>query len=165
VGDVKCNGEAKMLINQQFAALREKWKPLTIYQKFEQTIILILSTLIAVVVALAVWTLVLKFVSSIVSTGLDPTDYTVFQTLFGLTFTVIIALEFKRSPFVVADQQRGTVRVRTVILIALLTIVRKLMIIDLTTTDAQHLFALATAILALGGVYWLVRDQDRRERA
>jgi hypothetical protein len=27
------------------------------------------------------------------------------------------------------------------------------------------LFALAAAILALGGVYWLVRDQDSRERA
>ena len=38
------------------------------------------------------------------------------------------------------------------------------MIIDLTTTDAQQLFALAAAIVALGGVYWLVRDQDRRER-
>jgi uncharacterized membrane protein (DUF373 family) len=121
--------------------------------------------LIAVVVALAVWNLVLKVLSSIVSTGLDPTDYAVFQTLFGLIFTVIIALEFKRSLFVIAEQQRGIVQVRTVILIALLTIVRKLMIIDLTTTDAQHLFALAAAILALGGVYWLVRDQDRRERA
>jgi uncharacterized membrane protein (DUF373 family) len=165
VSDVKFNGEAKMSINQQFSALREKWKPLTIYQKFEQTVILILSTLIAVVVALAVWNLVLKVLSSIVSTGLDPTDYAVFQTLFGLIFTVIIALEFKRSLFVIAEQQRGIVQVRTVILIALLTIVRKLMIIDLTTTDAQHLFALAAAILALGGVYWLVRDQDRRERA
>jgi hypothetical protein len=27
-----------------------------------------------------------------------------------------------------------------------------------------ELFALSVAILALGGVFWLVRDQDRRER-
>jgi hypothetical protein len=27
------------------------------------------------------------------------------------------------------------------------------------------LFALSSAILALGGVFWLVRDQDRREEA
>jgi uncharacterized membrane protein (DUF373 family) len=39
-----------------------------------------------------------------------------------------------------------------------------LIILDLTTTNAQQLFALAAAILALGGVYWLVRDQGRRER-
>jgi hypothetical protein len=36
---------------------------------------------------------------------------------------------------------------------------------DMATTDTQQLFALAAAILALGGVYWLVRDQDRREDA
>ena len=54
-------------------------------------------------------------------------------------------------------------QVRTVILIALLVIVRKLMIMDLSTADAQELFALAAAVLALGGVHWLVRDQDKRE--
>lgn len=52
----------------------------------------------------------------------------------------------------------------TVILIALLAIVRKLMIVDLTETDAQQIFALAAVILALGGVFWMVRDQDRRDR-
>jgi uncharacterized membrane protein (DUF373 family) len=38
-----------------------------------------------------------------------------------------------------------------------------MIIIDLASTDATQLFALAVSILALGGVYWLVRDQDRRE--
>jgi uncharacterized membrane protein (DUF373 family) len=52
-----------------------------------------------------------------------------------------------------------------VILIALLAIVRKLLILDLSTTGAEQLFGLAAAILALGSVYWLVRDQDRREQA
>jgi uncharacterized membrane protein (DUF373 family) len=52
-----------------------------------------------------------------------------------------------------------------VVLIALLAIVRKLMIIDVSATEAEQRFALAAAILALGTVYWLVRDQDRRELA
>ena len=51
-----------------------------------------------------------------------------------------------------------------IVLIALLAIVRKLMIIDLSATDANQLFALSSAILALGGVFWLVRDQDRPDR-
>jgi uncharacterized membrane protein (DUF373 family) len=88
-----------------------------------------------------------------------------FQAVFGMIFTVIIALEFERSLLVMAERDRGVVQVRTVILIALLAIVRKLMIMDMATTDTQQLFALAAAILALGGVYWLVRDQDRREDA
>jgi uncharacterized membrane protein (DUF373 family) len=102
---------------------------------------------------------------SIVSSGFDPTDYEVFQAFFGMIFTVIIALEFKRSLLVVAERRHGVVQVRTVILIALLAIVRKLMIIDLSSTDARQLLALAAAIVALGSVHWLVRDQDRRDDA
>jgi uncharacterized membrane protein (DUF373 family) len=108
---------------------------------------------------------VLKILLTIIySHGFDPTDYAVFQALFGMIFTVIIALEFKRSLLVVANRQHGIVQVRTVILIALLAIVRKLMLIDPSVTDAAEVFALAATILALGAVYWLVRHQDRRER-
>jgi uncharacterized membrane protein (DUF373 family) len=62
---------------------------------------------------------------------------------------------------VVAQRQESIVQVRTVVLLALLAIVRKVMILDLASTEALQLFALAAAILALGAVYWLVRDQDR----
>jgi len=61
----------------------------------------------------------------------------------------------------VAQRQESIVQVRTVILIALLAIVRKVIILDLASTEALQLFALAAAILALGAVYWLIRDQDR----
>jgi uncharacterized membrane protein (DUF373 family) len=91
---------------------------------------------------------------------LDPTDYTVFQSVFGAILTVIIALEFKRSLLVSTERQQSVVQVRTVVLIALLAIVRKLLILDVSQATTQ-LFALATAIIALGVVYWLVRDQDR----
>ena len=40
-------------------------------------------------------------------------------------------------------------QVRTVVLLALLAIVRKVMILDLASTEALQLFALAAAILAL----------------
>ena len=46
------------------------------------------------------------------------------------------------------------------VLIALLAIVRKLLILDVGHAT-NELFALAAAIIALGAVYWLVRDQDR----
>ena len=135
---------------------------LTFYERFEQVVILILTGLIAIVVVFAVWNLALKIFHAILAPqGFDPTDYSVFQAIFGAIFTVIIALEFKRSLLVVAQRQESIVQVRTVILIALLAIVRKLIILDLTSTDALQLFALAAAILALGAVYWLVRDQDR----
>ena len=155
-----------MELKEEFATARARWRLLTFYQKFEHAVILVLGGLISIVVALAVWNLVLKVVASIVlSGGFDPTDYSVFQAIFGMIFTIIIALEFKRSLLIVAERRHSVVQVRTVVLIALLAVVRKLMIIDLSATDANHLFALSGAILALGGVFWLVRDQDRREQA
>ena len=153
-------------LKNQYRDARARWKLLSLYQKFEHAVILVLTLLISIVVALAVWNLVLKILLSIVaSRGFDPSDYAVFQALFGMIFTVIIALEFKRSLLVVAERRQSIVQVRTVILLALLAIVRKLIILDLATTEAMQLFALAAAILALGVVYWLIRDQDRRERA
>jgi uncharacterized membrane protein (DUF373 family) len=152
-----------MAWRDELAAAQVRWNLLTLYQKFEHAVIMLLTALIAVIIALAVWNLMLKVVSSVVFSYFDPTDYAVFQALFGMIFTVIIALEFKRSLLIIAERQESVVQVRTVVLIALLAVVRKLMIFDLATTDAAQLFALAAAILALGGVYWLVRDQDRRE--
>jgi uncharacterized membrane protein (DUF373 family) len=153
-----------MAWRDEFVAARVRWNLLTFYQKFEHAVILLLTALIAFTIALAAWNLVLKVASSVLYAQFDPTDYEVFQTLFGMIFTVMIALEFKRSLLVIAERKQNIVQVRTVVLIALLAVVRKLMIMDLTGTDALHLFALASTLLALGGVYWVVRDQDRRER-
>ena len=149
----------------ELTAAQTRWELLTLYQRFEHGVILLLTGLIAIVIVFAVWNLALKVILSLILAGtFDPTDHTVFQAVFGMIFTVIIALEFKRSLLVLAERADTVVQVRTVILIAMLAVVRKLIILDLTTTNAQQLFALAAAILALGSVYWLVRDQDRRER-
>jgi uncharacterized membrane protein (DUF373 family) len=52
-----------------------------------------------------------------------------------------------------------------VVLLAILAVARKLISLELTTSDTLQLFALAAAIVALGAVHWLVRKQDRREGA
>ncbi len=140
-----------------------RWGALSFYDRFEHVVVLILTGLIAIVIVAAVWNLALKILFSLVlSDTFDPTDHGVFQAVFGMIFTVIIALEFKRSLLVLAERGETIVQVRTVVLIAILAVVRKLIILDLSKTEALQLLALAAAILALGGVYWLVRDQDRR---
>jgi uncharacterized membrane protein (DUF373 family) len=63
---------------------------------------------------------------------------------------------------VVAERRDTVVQIRSVVMIALLAICRKVIILDLTETDALHILALAAAILALGIVYRLIRDSDRR---
>jgi uncharacterized membrane protein (DUF373 family) len=88
--------------------------------------------------------------------------YAVFQAVFGMIFTVIIALEFKKSLLVVAERRENVVQIRSVVIIALLAICRKIIILDLNETDASHIIAFAAVILALGVVYWLIRDCDQR---
>ena len=154
-----------MALGEEIEAGRMRWRGLSFYQKFEHAVVLVLVGLIAVVVIAAVWSLAVKILFGLVLSGrVDPTDPAVFQAVFGMIFTVIIALEFKRSLQIVTERRDTVVQVRAVILIAMLAIVRKLIILDIGPANTGELFGLAAAILALGAVYWLVRDQDRRVR-
>jgi uncharacterized membrane protein (DUF373 family) len=145
-----------MRMKTEFAETRRAWAPLTFYQKFEQVCTLILTALIAIIVIFALWHLALKIIVSIAANSFDPTDYQMFQVIFGMIFIVIIALEFKRSLTGLAERQTGLVQVRTVILIGLLAVVRKLIILEPAATEAIYLFALAAATLSLGLCYWFV---------
>jgi uncharacterized membrane protein (DUF373 family) len=152
-----------MSIKQELKDAREKFRLLSLYQRFESIVVTFLTALIAVIVVAAVWNLSLKVLFGLVLSGsLDPSDYSVFQAVFGMIFTVIIALEFKKSLLVMAERRDTIVQIRSVVMIALLAICRKVIILDLTETDAMHILALAAAILALGVVYWLMRDSDQR---
>jgi uncharacterized membrane protein (DUF373 family) len=152
-----------MSIKEEFRDARQKFRLLSLYQRFEHVIVMFLTALIAVIVIAAVWNLSLKILFGLVLSGsLDPSDYTVFQAVFGMILTVIIALEFKKSLLVVAERRDTVVQIRSVVVIALLAICRKVIILDLSETDALHVLAFAAAILALGIVYWLVRDSDQR---
>jgi len=154
-----------MALRGEIEAGRMRWRGLSFYQKFEHAVVLVLVGLIAVVVIAAVWSLAVKILFGLVLSGrVDPTDPAVFQAVFGMIFTVIIALEFKRSLQIVTERRDTVVQVRAVILIAMLAIVRKLIILDIGPANTGELFGLAAAILALGAVYWLVRDQDPRVR-
>lgn len=155
-----------MSIRDEFKAARAEFRLLTLYERFEHVVIMILTALIAIVVVVAVWNLILKILFGlIVSGGFDPSDYSVFQAVFGMIFTVIIALEFKKSLLVVAERKERIVQIQAVVVIALLAICRKLIILDLVETDAWHILSLAAAILALGVVYWLIRERDHADKA
>ncbi|MGC9269317.1 phosphate-starvation-inducible PsiE family protein [Acidiphilium sp.] len=136
-----------------------------IYHYFEIVVVQVLTLLMAVVVTAALLHLILNIVHDILFTSFDPTNPAIFQSVFGAIFTVVIALEFKRSILVTSERAEGLVRVRVVILIGMLAIVRKLIILDLGKGESLQLFALSAAFLSLGAVYWLVRDQDRRDQA
>jgi uncharacterized membrane protein (DUF373 family) len=93
----------------------------------------------------------------------NPADPQVFQGIFGMVLTVLIALEFKHTLLVVKHHRRAIVQVRAVVLIALLALVRRFIILDLYQTSPSVIAALAGAALALGVVFWLVGSHDQPE--
>ncbi len=149
-------------LNRAVAETRAAWPGLSTYERFEQVVTLALTALIALVIIAAVINLTFRIIALVLFGLLDPAETGVFQAIFGMIFTVLIALEFNHSIIGVLERKESIVQVRTVVLIALLALVRKFIILDATKTEPLTIIGLAAAVLALGSVYWLVRDQDRR---
>jgi uncharacterized membrane protein (DUF373 family) len=150
-------GDAVRLSNLD---LQKRWGTFSLYEKFEHLIITLLTAIIAAIVGAATWQLILHTFALVRSHLLDPRDSQVFQTVFGMVLTVLIAMEFKHSLLIVLHQQRDIVQIRSVVLIALLAMVRKFIILDIYQTQPAVVFALAAASLSLGIVFWLVRNED-----
>ncbi|BAU89074.1 hypothetical protein MPPM_0469 [Methylorubrum populi] len=144
--------------------VRMAWPSLTLYQRFEEVVALVLTALIALVVVAAMINLCHRIGALLIFGLLDPAEHSVFQAVFGMIFTVLIALEFNHTILGVLQRRDSIVQVRTVVLIALLALARKFIVLDATKVEPLTILGLAAAVLALGAVYWLVRDQDRKER-
>jgi len=145
-----------LTLASEFRDLRSKWQTLSLYERFEQTVVAFLTLVIAIIVAIATWQLLLHTLRLAGSNALNPGDPQAFQSLFGMLLTVLIALEFKHTLLVVKHHRRAIVQVRAVVLIALLALVRRFIILDLYQTPPGVVAALAGAALALGVVVWLV---------
>jgi uncharacterized membrane protein (DUF373 family) len=115
---------------------------------------------IAVIVTIATWQLLLETFTLVRRHMTSPVDPQVFQGVFGMVLTVLIALEFKHTLLIVKHHRRAIVQVRAVVLIALLTLVRRFIILDLYQTTPGVIAALAGAALALGVVFWLVANYE-----
>jgi uncharacterized membrane protein (DUF373 family) len=141
----------------------DAWSRLGLYERFEQAVSLVLTLLVGIVILVAMAHLVITVLHFFIFNLTDPVEHVAFQAIFGMILTVLIAMEFNHSILSILRRKHSIVQLQTVILIALLAMARKFIIIDASNIDPLILIGLAFAVLALGGVYWLVREQDHRE--
>ena len=139
-----------------------QWLTLTIYQRFETLVALVLTILVTLVIAVALYRLSVEIVTGLVFGALDPLDHRVFQTVFGQIMTVLIALEFNHTLRYVVTREQSIIQAKAVILIALLAMARRFIVLDFTGATSIEMFGLAAVTLALGGTYWLMRERDAR---
>src|SRR5260370_23548085 len=145
-------------------ALRWESRLLGFYDRFEQVVAHILSVVISVIIAISLWQLIRAVGVLLVWEALNPLDHAVFQTVFCMIMTLLISMEFKHSIIRLMLRRDHIVQVKTVVLIALLAIARKFIILD-PNTDPYRIGALAAALLAMGVVYWLMRQRDDQVEA
>lgn len=144
-----------------FQVLRDQWAIMSFYERFDQVVALVLSAVIAVIIVVSLLQLISIVFTLLVLDAFNPLDHKVFQSVFGMIMTLLIAMEFKHSIVRVALRRDSIVQVKTVILIGLIALARKFVVLDPDTSPAK-IAALAGATLALGATYWLMRERDDR---
>jgi uncharacterized membrane protein (DUF373 family) len=152
------------MVKRIFGETQENWAELSLYQRFEQIVVLLLSAVISLVILVAAFNLLQKVLGLLRLSLLDPSRPYIFQEIFGMIMIVLISLEFNHTILGLLDRGRSIVQVRAVVLIALLAVLRKFIVIEIGEADALLLLTLSASTLALGGVYWAVREQDRAIR-
>jgi uncharacterized membrane protein (DUF373 family) len=145
-----------------WAEIRRDWPVLSVYERFEAFVGLALTLVIMAVILAALWRLIFGVVDTLVLRSLNPLEHGVFQAVFGQILTVLIALEFNHTLRYVVTGELGIIQARSVILIAVLALVRKLLVTDLSAVPPAALAAEGALLLALGVTYWLMRENDER---
>ncbi|WP_205203222.1 phosphate-starvation-inducible PsiE family protein [Azonexus hydrophilus] len=141
--------------------MRSQWRLMTVYERFEQVVVITLSGVMSMVIVISLIQLIRLVFTLLVMDALNPLDHKVFQLVFGATMTLLIAMEFKHSIVRVALRRDSIIQVKTVILIGLIALARKFVILDPEASPGK-IAALAGATLALGATYWLLRERDDR---
>jgi uncharacterized membrane protein (DUF373 family) len=147
-------------VPRDWADIRREWPLLTAYERFEALLAVALRLVIGLVILVAFYRLVVDVLQTVVLRSLNPLDATVFEHVFGEILTLLIALEFNHTLQYVVSDERGVIRAKIVILIALLALSRKVIILDLTQLPPATVVALALLAFSLGVTYYLVRERD-----
>ena len=83
-------------------------------------------------------------------------NHNAFINVFGAFMTVLIAMEFNHTVFSTISGSSATVNVRSVLLVSLLALARKVVLIDLKDYDYTSIIALAVLIAGVTFAYWVV---------
>jgi uncharacterized membrane protein (DUF373 family) len=140
----------------------DEWNAMSFYGRFEQIVTWILTLFIGIIIAIALLQLVVTIFRLLVFGALNPLDHREFEIIFGMIMTLLIAMEFNHSIVQTIERLHRIIQVKTVVLISILALARKFIILDIEATPALTIVALAFAVIALGVVYWLMRERDGR---
>ena len=146
---------------RHWSAIRQHWRILTFYQRFETSLAYLLTFVIGAVIVVALARLIVSVVSTLMLESLNPLEHSVFQKVFGEIMTLLIAMEFNHTLRYQISGELGVIQARVVILIALLALARKVVILDVQDLTPAVVMSLGILAFSLGATYWLIREANR----
>jgi uncharacterized membrane protein (DUF373 family) len=147
-----------------FAAIKSKIGIYELYTRFELVVSAVLLVFVSIIIVYSIVILGTTLVGEFIG-GFRGFEITALKDTFGLILTVLILVEFNHSIALAIRRRVGVLQARVIVVIAIIVIARKLILLDYATTDLPTLLALAGLALALGALYWLLSEIERRRRA
>lgn len=129
------------------------------YQWFEVLMVAVLTLMVSISVVMTMIHAGYELVHAI-SEGMQHFGHDQFVAVFGAFMTVLIALEFNHTVLPEISSGTPVVKVRAVILVALLALARKLVLVDYQKEEYSTLIGLAVLVLAATVAYWVVRRDE-----
>ena len=129
------------------------------YNYFEKAVVAFLTLLVSVSVVLTLAQAAVALYHVVMS-GNHLIDHNAFIHVFAAFMTVLIALEFNHTVMADITTKTPIVKVRAVLLVALLALSRKVVLVDFKEIEYTAMIGLAVLIVAVAGAYWFLRPDD-----
>lgn len=129
------------------------------YNAFERGVVAILTLMVAVSVVLTLAQAGVALYNIIIS-GNHLLDHNAFIKVFAAFMTVLIALEFNHTIMADITTKKPLVKVRAVLLVALLALARKVVLVDFKEVEYTAMIGLAVLIMAVAGAYWFLHPDE-----
>jgi uncharacterized membrane protein (DUF373 family) len=134
------------------------------YMRFEMIVSAVLLFFVSIIILYSLIVLATTLFKEF--TGADHIiESTALKDTFGLILSVLILIEFNHSIALAMRRHSGVLQVRVIVVIAIIVIARKLILLDYGATSLPTLLGLGGLALALGALYWLLSDIERRHLA
>lgn len=137
------------------------WRDYLDYRHFERIALGCILIMIGIIAAVAIVYTAIKVLGDLLQ-GQAFVDRAALQDTIGQILTILILLEFNHSVLVSLSEHSGAIQVRMLVRITILVVARKLMLVDFSAIQAQTLLGFGGLLVALGGLYWMIADGDRR---
>lgn len=139
--------------------LKAQWQGLTTYERFERIASYVIMLFIAVVIVYSLIGVAITLFNQF-QLGPGNIDIDSMREVFGSILTVLILIEFNHSIALSISKRLGVLQARTIVLITILVIARKVILLDFATATFEQFIGIGAIALAFGLLFWLINPRS-----